>query len=173
MNDFSSTSAFAIANDEIDKYLEAKHEKIAPETQTHIKITQRRAKYHDRTRTRRKDVQAWVFCRTGLSTTAEVKRYLLKLGQRRDLRLTAAWVDINLNYADAIAALVKAEVQCDRSFASPAFKVGDRVSLIEYTARLAHLESWSPFSILEVAEGIAKLELISFPVPVDQLQIVS
>lgn len=32
MSNFNSTSAFAIANDERDKYLEAKHEKIALET---------------------------------------------------------------------------------------------------------------------------------------------
>ncbi len=174
----SSNNSFAIALDQVFVHLQKQSDLIPPEKPL-VKITQRKAKYHDKTRTRRKDVQAWVFRRTGLNTTNEVKRYLLKLGQSRDFRLSAAWIDTNINYADAIAALVKAELQCDsasalaelRGFASPVLKVGDRVSLIEYTARLAHLESWSPFLILEVADGKAKLELISFPVPVDKLQL--
>ncbi len=162
---YCNTSKFdsqAIAQDNLQQYLTSQANQIAPEKPL-VKITQRRAKYHDRMRTRRKDAQAWVFRRTGLSSTAEIKYYLKKLGHTGDGRLTSFWINVNLNYADAIAAIVQTNsIELEVAFASSSFKVGDRVTLIEYSARLAHLESWSPFSVLAIADGIAKLELISF-----------
>ncbi len=169
MNNFNSASSIAIANLEINQYLTEQADAIALLTKR--TVTQRKARYHDKTRIRRKDVQAWVFRRTGLSNTKEVKYYLKKLGHSGDARLTSFWVNVNLNYAESIADLVKTKLE--EAKATSEFKVGDRVTLIEYSARLAHLESWSPFSVLAIADGIAKLELISFPVPVDQLQFAS
>lgn len=183
--DLNSVSVFAIAQNEVDRYLQQQADQVAPEPKR--PITQRKARYHDKNRTRRKDVQAWVYRRTGLTVTAQVKAALKKLGKRFDLRLTTAWIDINLSYADAIAALVKTdginesaiadyplvEVINESAIADCKFKVGDRVNLLEYGAKIAHWEQWSPFSILELADGIAKLELISSLVPVSQLQLAS
>lgn len=155
----SKINSFAIAQVEIDRYIEQQSQKVAPEKRS---VTQRKAKYHDKSRTRRKEVQAWVFRRTGLSTTAQVKAALKKLGIRRDLRLTSAWIDINLNYCNALAPK------------SPdLFQKGDRVTLTEYPARIAYLEAWSPFSIIAIEGELATLELMSFPIPLAHLQLVS
>jgi hypothetical protein len=154
------TDSFAIAQIEVDCCLSQQADKIAPEPKR--LITQRKAKYHDKFRTRRKEVQAWVFRRTGLSTTAQVKAALKKLGIRRDLRLTSAWIDLNLNYCNALAPR-----GCNL------FQKGDRVTLTEYSARIAYLEPWSPFSIIAIEGGLATLELMSFPVPLANLQLVS
>ncbi len=156
----SKINSFAIAQLEINQHIEQQADKIAPEPKRFI--TQRKAKYHDKSRTRLKDVQAWIFRRTGLSTTAQVKAALKKLGIRRDLRLTSAWIDINLNYCNALA---------PKSL--DLFQKGDRVMLIKYSARIAYLQAWSPFSIMAIEDGLAMLELISFPVPLANLQLAS
>ncbi len=156
----SKINSFAIAQLERNQQIEQQADKIAPEPKR--LITQRKAKYHDKSRTRRKDVQAWVFRRTGLSTTPQVKAALKKLGIRRDLRLTSAWIDINLNYCNVLA---------PKSL--DLFQKGDRVTLIEYSARIAYLEAWSPFSIIAIEGGLATLELMSFPVPLANLQLAS
>ena len=156
----SKINSFAIAQLETNQHIEQQADKIAPEPKRFI--TQRKANYHDKSRTRRKDVQAWVFRRTGLSTTAQVKAALKKLGIRRDLRLTSAWIDINLNYCNALAPQ-----------SLDLFQKGDRVSLIEYSARIAYLEAWSPFSIMAIEGELATLELISFPIPLANLQLAS
>lgn len=154
------TNGFAIAQTDVSCYLSPQADKIAPVPKR--LITQRKAKYHDKSRTRRKEVQAWVFRRTGLSTTAQVKAALKKLGIRRDLRLTSAWIDIKFNYCNALAPQSR-----------DLFQKGDRVTLTEYSARLAYLEAWSPFSIIAIEGGLAKLELMSSPVPIANLQLVS
>jgi hypothetical protein len=154
------TDSFAIAQIKVNCYLSPQADKIVPEPKR--LITQRKAKYHDKSRTRRKEVQAWVFRRTGLSTTAQVKAALKKLGIHRDLRLTSAWIDININYCNALAPQSR-----------DLFQKGDRLTLIEYSARIAYLEAWSPFSIIAIEGGLAKLELMSFPVPIANLQLVS
>lgn len=169
MTNFNSTIAFAIAQTAVNKYIEAQADQADPEPKR--QIAQRKAKYHDKNRTRRRDVQQWVYRRTGLPSTQQVKAALKKLGKKLDLRLTSAWLEINLNWCDAIAEAVKTDRINESAIADSKFKVGDRVNLVEYSARLAYLESWSPFSILAIADGIAKLELISFPVPVTQLQL--
>jgi len=156
----SKINSFAIAQLEINQHIEQQADKIAPEPKRFI--TQRKAKYHDKSRTRRKDVQAWVFRRTGLSTTAQVKAALKKLGIRRDLRRTSAWIDINLNYCNAL-----------EPKSLDLFQKGDRVMLIEYSARIGYLQAWSPFSIMAIEDGLAMLELISFPVPLANLQLAS
>ena len=79
----TATDSFAIAQTKVNCYLSPQADKIAPEPKR--LITQRKAKYHDKSRTRRKEVQAWVFRRTGLSTTAQIKAALKKLGIHRDL----------------------------------------------------------------------------------------
>lgn len=62
---------------------------------------------------------------------------------------------------DAIAQIIKSE----RALAL----VGKKVGLREYPARLAYLEAWSPFQVLAVDGEMAKLELLSFPVPIADL----
>lgn len=44
-----------------------------------------------------------------------------------------------------------------------------RVAPIEYSARTAHLASWSPFVITEIKAGEAFLDVVSFPVALEQL----
>lgn len=173
MTNFNSASAFAIAQGEITQYLSEKVDQIAPEKPL-VKITQRKAKLHDKNRTRRKDVQQWVFRRTGLNTTGEVKRYLKKLGRKGDGRLTAFWIDTNINYADAIADLVKAErTSLKSAIADSGFEVGNRVSMKEYGAKIMHWERWSPFTIMEIVSGKAKLDMVGELVSLDRLQLVS
>lgn len=171
MTNFTSASAFAIVQTDINRYLpeqaaksatgnpprEELRDLIAPEPRR--TITQRKAKYHDKLRTKRKDVQAWVLRRTGMSSTAEIKAALKKLGKKLDLRLTSAWIEVNLNW-------------CDRIQGSN-YKVGDRVAPIEYTARTAYAEVWSPHYILDVVDGEAVLDMLTFRVPLSNLRKVS
>ena len=169
----SKKDDFAIAQDEVNAHLQQQSDQIAPEKPL-VKITQRKARLHDKTRIRRKDVQQWVFRRTGLSNTKEVKRYLKKLGRSGDGRLTAFWIDLNVNYAEAIADLVKAERTSSKSVITDfGFKVGDRVDLLQYDAKIMHWEQWSPFAIMAIVNGEAKLDMVESLIPLDQLQLVS
>lgn len=172
---FSVTSTQAKDLLEFDSYIAAQAEEIAPEPKP-LKLQgilrknpspakmppQHRAKYHDKSRVRFLDVRGWVLQRTGLKSSKEVKYYLKLLGVKCSLRLTVSWIYINLHLVEKIVALIG-------NF--PSFKLGDRVNLIDYPARLAYLESWSPFAITEIVNGEARLELLSFPVPLNQLQL--
>lgn len=168
MSNSSAKSNFAIAHQEITQYLSKQADLIAPEPKR--TIPQRKACYHNKNRIRRRDVQVWVFRRTGLNTTAEVKRYLKKLGHCGDGRLTTFWLNVNLNHAGAIAQLVKSD---EAAIATPTIKVGNLVEPIEYTARTVHWQAWSPFQVMEVIGTEAKLDMIKKLIPLSQLKLVS
>lgn len=173
MSNFNSASAFAIAQTEVNAHLQQQVERIAPEPKR--QVTQRKAHYHDKSRTRKKDIQFWVFRRTGLSTTKQVKHYLKKLGHKGDGRLTSFWLNVNLNYALQIAVLVKADWHLEPvTIATTIFKKGDRVLILEYPPRLAHLESMAPYVVRDIVEpGKAALDFCNFLVDLNNLQLVS
>lgn len=171
----STLSEYTIATNESYCYLEgatfaggilhpqssrAQANLVAPEPKP-AHVPQRKARYSDRRRVRRQDVRGWVLHRTGAASTQEISAALKKLGKKLDLRLTAAWMEINLNWVDAIAQLIKS----DRALEL----VGKKVTFREYPARLAYLEAWSPFEVLAVDGEMAKLELLSFPVAIADL----
>lgn len=169
---FNSANAFAIAQDQFNQHIEAQSALIAPEPKR--QITQRKARYHDRNRIRLRDAKAWVYRRTGLSTTPEVKYYLSKLGIHRDFRLVAAWVDTNINWCEEIAALVKTELTSRiAAITTSIIKVGNLVEPIEYTARTIHWQIWSPFQVMDVIGTEAKLDMVEKLIPLSQLQLVS
>lgn len=164
MNNSSALDSFAIAQISVERYLTEQVEAIASLTKVGTRVPQRKANYSDKNRIRFKDIQRWVFHRTGLKSTSEVKKYLKALKISLDLRLTSAWREINLNWVEKIVALVG-----DR----PLFKVGDRVHLVEYSPRQIHLERWSPFIVREIADGMVALEWLDFCVSQDQLRLAS
>lgn len=172
MINYNCNDGFAIAQSEVNAHLQQQADQVAPEPKR--LITQRKAKLNDKNRTRRRDVQQWVFRRTGLTTTKQVKHYLKKLGHEGDGRLTSFWVNVNLNYADEVAQLVKSEALLPLSaIADSSFKVGNRVNLLEYPPRFAHLESMAPFVIGAIADGKAALDFCNFYVDLGNLQLVS
>lgn len=80
-----------IAQSEVLLYLEQQVNQIALESK-YVKTPQRKARYNDKTRIRRKDAKEWALRRSRCADTAEVKKYLKILGKKLDLRLTSAWV---------------------------------------------------------------------------------
>lgn len=130
-----------------------------------LKTPQRRARYSDKQRIRLKDAKKWAFERTGCNNTAEIKKYLQLLGKKLDLRLTSAWLAIVRELASLVNNL--------RSQATTLFKVGDRVQFVEYKPNQAYLQQWEPFSVIAIANGIARLDLLAFPVPINELKIAS
>lgn len=155
---------FAIAQIEAEQDLEFQSSLITLGA-GRLTTPQRRARYSDKQRIRLKDAKKWAFQRSGCSSTAEIKKYLQVLGQKLDLRLTSAWLAIVRELAIAINNL--------RSRQSASFKVGDRVRLVEYKPTLAYLQQWEPFAIVAIVNGVAKLDLLAFPVPVNDLKVAS
>lgn len=158
---FIAFDNFTIAQSQLNQYIQEQADSIAPEPKP-VHVPQRKARYSDRTRVRRRDVQGWVFHRTGAKDTAQIKAALKKLGKKLDLRLSAAWLEINFNLVETIAHLIK----CDRI----SIKVGDRVEITEYSARLAYLEAWSPFVVRAISGTDALLEWVEVPIPLNQLE---
>lgn len=142
-----------------------------------LKIPQRRARYHDKSRVRLADVKGWVLARTGLNNSKEVGRALKKLGIKIDLRLTVSWVYINLYLVYEIEAPTKARRSLPEleKASHNELLVGSRVNLINLPARLAYLEAMSPFNIREVAPDRTKafLDYVSVPIALENLQLVS
>lgn len=63
-----------------------------------VKVSQRKAKYSDKDRIRLKDAKRQALYITGCGSSTEIRFYLKKLGIKLDLRMTAAWVAIKLQY---------------------------------------------------------------------------
>lgn len=115
-----------------------------------IRTPQRKARYNDKTRIRHKDAKEWALRRSGCSDTAEIKKYLKMLGKKLDLRLTSAWIAVNLEFADAIK-LMKEEVK---------LLVGDCVEWTGYKPIQACIAQWFPLKkIVAINDGKALLEL--------------
>lgn len=151
-------AAVVIAQSEVLQYLEQQVSAIAPELK-YVRTPQRKARYNDKQRIRFKDAKLWALRRSGCSDTIEVKKYLKVLGKKLDLRLTSAWIAVNLEFADAIKSL-KEEAK---------WSVGDHVEWIGYKPMQAYICQWFPLSIVAIKNGKALLELWSEPVPLDEL----
>lgn len=51
-------------------------------------------------------------------------------------------------------------------------KVGDLVRWVNCPPILSYLEQyWSPFRVLEIKNGLAKLEMLCYPLPVSELSV--
>lgn len=127
-----------------------------------IQTPQRKARYNDKQRIRLKDAKNWALKRSGCRDTAEVKKYLKILGKKLDLRLTSAWIAINKELADLIADLIL-------STPIPTPGLGDRVRWTGYQPMQAYITQWEPFQIVSINQGRAKLDLLAFSVPLEEL----
>ncbi len=153
-----------------------------------VKVTQRKARYSDKNRVRRKDAKREALLVTGCSSTAEVGFYLKKLGYKIDLRMTAGWLAVKLQYRVDIKRL-KLEFQYISPIAkekdvqtSPAietqvvaspFKKSDRVRLI-YNSNYPLIESQGgDLVVWDVQGDRVQLEYFAPWIPFDQLELVS
>lgn len=161
MNNINAFDNRVIAQTELDQYIKSQALDIAPSAKP-LHVPQRKARYSDRTRIRRRDVQGWVFHRTGARTTAEIKAALNSLGKKLDLRLSAAWLEINMNLVDAIAHIIKR--------LRISIKVGDLVEITQYPANLVHIHTLAPFVVRAIENGKALLDWVSTPIDIDLLQ---
>lgn len=100
----NSTKAFLTTQIDVILYLGRKTETsaIAP---SQILTPQRKACYRDKHRIRLKDVKSWALRRAGCKNAAEVKKYLKTLNLKLDLRLTSAWIAVNIEFASDIKSL--------------------------------------------------------------------
>lgn len=120
-----------------------------------IRTPQRKARYNDKNRVRRKDAKEWALRRSGCSDTAEIKKYLKMLGKKLDLRLTSAWIAVNLEFADAIK-LLKEEVKLALSLLDydsnkvPKWSVGDQVRMDRLSADASFQP---PLRIMAISDG--------------------
>lgn len=126
-----------------------------------VQTPQRKAKYNDKQRIRLKDAKSWALKRSGCRDTAEIKKYLKILGKKLDLRLTSAWIAIIKELANLIADLV--------SILTTTPSLGDRVRWTGYQPMQAYITQWEPFQIVSINQGMAKLDLLSFLVSLEEL----
>lgn len=146
------------ARAELYLLLDKQSKEIASLTQ-YFSIPQRKAKLHDKQRIRLKDAKSWAFRRSGCNNTVEIKKYLKVLGKKLDLRMTSAWIAVNLEFADSIKQLKNAEN----------FKVGTRVEWTGYKPIDAHICAWFPLIITAIIDGKAQLDVWSHLVPLEEL----
>lgn len=84
------------------EYCYLEHLDLQVPVQRTIRTPQRKAKYSDKERIRLKDAKKSALIATGCFSSREVKYWLLLLGIKLDLRLTAAWVAISKELASDI-----------------------------------------------------------------------
>lgn len=171
----STLSAPSIATAEAYCYLEEQVQQIAPEPIT-IRTVKRKARYHDKSRIRLKDIKAEALLKCGCKSSAEIKRCLKALKLKIDLRYTCSWGAIAKELHSAIAAvkrIIDLTEGKDNKPPLPEIKVGDRVRWNYQEPMLCYLEQWFPVEVLLIVNGEAQLELFSRLVPVSQLTLVT
>lgn len=171
----STLSDPSIATAEAYCYLEAQVQQVAPEPVT-FSLIKRKARYHDKSRIRLKDIKAEAIRKCGCTSSAEIKQCLLALKVKLDLRYTCSWITIARQLCDAIASVrqtIDLSDQEDKKPPLPEIKVGDRVRWDYQEPMLCYLEQWFPLEVLSIANGEAQLELLSRLVPVSQLTLVT
>lgn len=100
-----STQDVAVkATAELHFYLEQQVNRIAPEP-IKVRIPQRKAKYHDKTRVRFADIKRIALRDCKCVDTSEIKRRLKLLGVKLDLRLTSAWIALAWELQHALAVI--------------------------------------------------------------------
>jgi hypothetical protein len=173
MNTILSTPSIATA--EAYCYLEEQVQEIAPEPIT-IRTAKRKARYHDKSRIRLKDIKAEALLKCGCKSSAEIKQCLKALKLKMDLRYTCSWSAIAKELHSAIAAvkrIIDLTAGKDKQPHLPEIKVGNKVNWEYVDPRLCYLEQWFPLEVLSIANGEAQLELLSRLVPVSQLTLVT
>ena len=171
----STLSAPLIATSEAYCYLKEQVQQIAPEPAT-FSLIKRKARYHDKSRVRLKDIKAEALRKCGCNSSAEIKQCLLALKVKLDLRYSCSWIAIARQLCDAIASVrltLKISDRKPKKPPLPEIKVGDRVRWDYQEPMLCYLEQWFPLEVLAIANGEAQLELLSRLVPVSQLTLVT
>lgn len=162
MYNISAIDETAIAQKEFEQHIEVQAQKIAS-----LKIPQHRAKYHDKNRVKLADVKGWVFARTGLKCSKQVRSALKKLGIKIDLRLTVSWIYINLRLVYDIAVFQKSAVTTN------AFQVGNWVEIVNCPPNLVHILWMSTFRVRENGVASCLLDGVSTAIAIENLQLVS
>ena len=140
----------------------------APEPVT-FSLVKRKARYHDKSRIRLKDIKAEALRNCGCNSSAEIKQCLKALNVKLDLRYTCSWITLARQLCDAIASVrltLKISDRKPKKPLLPEIKVGDRVRWDYQEPMLCYLEQWFPLEVLSIANGEAQLELLSRLVPV-------
>lgn len=131
-------------------------------TRRRISTTQRKANYHDKTRIRLREIKFTVLKNCQCADSAEMKRRLKLLGIKLDLRLTTAWIAIERELFEEIAALA---IEC---VTRAKIVKGDRVW---WKNAPAFVESWGALEVLKICGEMADLELLEPLVPLDELEL--
>jgi hypothetical protein len=142
-----------------------------PSIRRTVTTIQRKANYGDKTRIRlcQKKKSALQKCRC--ADTAEIKRKLKLLGVKLDLRLTTAWIAIEKELSEEIAALAmfplgETSTREGENARSSNIKVGERVF---WKNAPAFVESWGALEVLAIKEEMAELELLKRAIPLSEL----
>jgi hypothetical protein len=136
-----------------------------------IKTYQRKANYNDKYRIRLCEKKKSALQKCRCVDTAEVKRKLKLLGIKLDLRLTTAWIAIEKELSEEIAALAMFPLEETSNRAreldrSSNIKVGERVF---WKNAPAFVELWGALEVLAISGEIAKLELLERAIPLSEL----
>ena len=167
----STLSDPSIATSEAYCYLEEQVQEVAPEPVT-VNMVKRKARYHDKSRIRLKDIKAEALRKCGCNSSVEIKQCLLALKIKLDLRYTCSWVTVARQLCDRVAEVrrsIDLTERGDKKPPLPEIKVGDRVRWDYQEPMLCYLEQWFPLEVLSIVNGEAQLELLSRLVPVSQL----
>lgn len=174
-----------IAGAELESYLEQQVSQIAPE-QRKVKTPQRKANYKNKARLRLKDLKEIALREYGCKSSADIKKLLLAIRVKLDLRLTSAWDAIvyelrhELLAARAIGhellaarAIVSALHPIETDSVKSNIKVGDRVNWHYKEPVLCYVEQWMPFTVMSISNGWVQLEMVSRLVRVEELEVVA
>ena len=93
-----------IATESLYCYLEQQVQEVAPEPVT-FSLVKRKARYHDKSRIRLKDIKAEALRNCGCNSSAEIKQCLKALNVKLDLRYTCSWITLARQLCDAIASV--------------------------------------------------------------------
>ena len=163
---YSTQDIQAIASTELNSYLEAQANEIAPEP-IRVRTPQRKANYRDKERIRRKRLREIALEEYRCYTTADVKRLLRILGVNLDLRLSSAWDAVVFELRPWLLA-IRQTIEIDPP--PPRIKVGDYV-IWENAPTYLHA-CWNSLQVLDLIGDRAVLEMWSGdPVAIDELAI--
>ena len=170
----STVSTPSIATESLYCYLEQQVQQVAPFPPEPITVNmvKRKARYHDKSRVRLKDIKAEALRKCGCNSSVEIKQCLLALKIKLDLRYTCSWVTVARQLCDRVAEVrrsIDLTERGDKKPPLPEIKVGDRVRWDYQEPMLCYLEQWFPLEVLSIVNGEAQLELLSRLVPVSQL----
>ena len=167
----STVSTQSIATTKLLDSLDHQVKQVAPEPVT-VNMVKRKARYHDKSRIRLKDIKAEALLKCGCNSSAEIKQCLQALKIKLDLRYSCSWIAIARQLCNAIASVrltLKISDRKPKKPPLPEIKVGDRVRWDYQEPMLCYLEQWFPLEVLSIVNGEAQLELLSRLVPVSQL----